>query len=210
MKSHPPIRILIADDHPALRAGLRALLESQPDLRVIAECGDGEKALELFLSEKPDVVLMDLRMPGMGGVEAILAIRSEAPAAKIIVNTTFDTDEDMFRAIQSGARSFLTKDLPQEDIFAVIRGVHSGRTILPPAVEQRLNARSKRPSLTGRELETLQLLGLGRSNKEIADALHLSEEAVKSRLKTLFQKLGAEDRTGAVLEALKLGILQLG
>jgi two-component system NarL family response regulator len=204
-----PIRILIVDDHPALRAGLRALIASQPDMEVIAESGDGREGVEMFRLHRPDIVLMDLRLPRMSGVEAILAIRSESPAARIIVNTTYDTDEDIHRAIQSGAKSYLLKDMPQEEIFAVIRAVNSGHEILPTQVEQRLNERMRRPELTKREMAVIERLFKGRSNKEIADDLGISEDTVKFRLKGLFSKLGVSDRTAAVVAALRHGIVHM-
>jgi two-component system NarL family response regulator len=152
---------------------------------------------------------MDLRLPRMSGVEAILAIRSESPAARIIVNTTYDTDEDIHRAIQSGAKSYLLKDMPQEEIFAVIRAVNSGHEILPTQVEQRLNERMRRPELTKREMAVIERLFKGRSNKEIADDLGISEDTVKFRLKGLFSKLGVSDRTAAVVAALRHGIVHM-
>lgn len=203
------IRILIVDDHPALRAGLRALIASEPDMRVVADSGDGRQGLEMFRQHQPDIVLMDLRLPGMSGVEAILEIRKEAPDARIIVNTTYDADEDIFRAIQSGAKSYLLKDMPKEEIFAVIRAVHAGDEVLPSQVEERLKERMRRPELTAREKAVLELLFKGRSNKEIAEALDISEDTVKFRLKGLFSKLGVADRTAAVVAALRHGIVHM-
>ena len=205
-----PIRILIVDDHPALRAGLRALIASQPDMQVVAESGDGRNGLEMFLQHRPDIVLMDLRLPGLSGVEAILAIRSENPDARIIVNTTYDADEDIYRAIQSGAKSYLLKDMPKEQIFSVIREVHAGHEVLPSQVDQRLKERMRRPELTQRETAVLELLFRGRSNKEIAEILNISEDTVKFRLKGLFSKLGVTDRTTAVVTALRHGIVHMG
>lgn len=203
------IRVLIVDDHPALRAGLRALISSVSDMEVSGECGDGRESVEMFRQQHPDIVLMDLRMPVVSGVEATLSIREEFPDARIIVNTTYDGDEDIFRAIQSGARSYLTKDMSKEEILETIRDVHAGKVILPFQVEERLRERMHRPELTKRELAVLDFLVKGRSNKEIADFLGLSEDAVKSRLKGLFQKLGVQDRTGAVVSALRHGIVHL-
>jgi len=203
------IRILIVDDHPAMRAGLRALITSEAGMEVAAECGDGSVALDAYRVNQPDVVLMDLRMPILGGVEATLAIRSEFPDARIIVNTTYDGDEDIFRAIQSGAKSYLTKNMSKEEILGTIRHVYEGGTLLPSQVEERLRERLGRPELTKRELDVLDLLVKGRSNKEIADFLNLSEDAVKSRLKGLFLKLDVQDRTGAVVSALRHGIIHL-
>ena len=208
MKS-PPIRILLVDDHPALRAGLRALIADQADMKVVAEAIDGAEGLELFRKHRPDIVLMDLRLPEMSGVETIRAILSEAHEARIIVNTTYDADEDIFRAIDSGAKSYLLKDMPKEKIFEVIREVHSGHEILPSEVEQRLRERMSRPELTKRELAVLELLAKGRSNKEIAGELFISEDTVKFRLKGLFSKLDVADRTAAVLAALRYGIVRL-
>ena len=163
----------------------------------------------LFRQYQPDIVLMDLRLPGMSGVETILEIRKEAPGARIIVNTTYDADEDIYRAIQSGAKSYLLKDMPKEEIFAVIRAVHAGDEVLPSQVEERLKERMRRPELTTREEAVLELLFRGRSNKEIAEALNISEDTVKFRLKGLFSKLGVADRTAAVVAALRHGIVHM-
>jgi DNA-binding NarL/FixJ family response regulator len=204
-----PIRILIVDDHPALRLGLRALLENESDMTVVDDTGDGSEALPLFERHRPDIVLMDLRLPGMSGVEAILAIRHRFPEARIIVNTTYDADEDIHRAIQSGAKSYLLKDMPKEEILAVVRSVHAGHEVLPSQVEARLKERMKRPELTNREMAVMELLAKGASNKEMAGFLHISEPAVKFRLQRIFTKLGAIDRTSAVLIALRHGIIHL-
>jgi DNA-binding NarL/FixJ family response regulator len=163
----------------------------------------------MYRIHQPDIVLMDLRMPELGGVEATLAIRAEFPEARIIVNTTYDGDEDIYRAIQSGAKSYLTKEMPKEEILGTIRNVHAANFILPSQVEKRLSERMDRPELAKRELAVLDFLVKGRSNKEIADLLDLSEDAVKSRLKALFGKLGVQDRTGAVVCALRHGIIHL-
>jgi DNA-binding NarL/FixJ family response regulator len=203
------IRILIVDDHPSLRAGLCALIIGTRDMEVTGECCNGKEALEMYRIHQPDIVLMDLRMPELGGVEATLAIRAEFPEARIIVNTTYDGDEDIYRAIQSGAKSYLTKEMPKEEILGTIRDIHAGKCILPSQVEKRLRERMARPELTKRELAVLDFLVKGRSNKEIADLLDLSEDAVKSRLKALFGKLGVQDRTGAVVCALRHGIVHL-
>lgn len=209
MKKKQPIRILIVDDHPAFRMGLAALIQSQPDMEVVAESGDGRQAVELFRQQHPDIVLMDLRLPGFSGVEAILAIRKEFPKARVIVVTTFDQDEDVYRAIQSGAKSYLLKDMPTEQITGTIRAVHRGAESLPATIASRLAERQQRAELTQRELEVLQLLTRGRSNKEISATLFISEDTVKSHLKTLFAKLGVQDRTEAAIAAIRHGIVHL-
>lgn len=203
------IRLLIVDDHPAFRAGLVALLADQPELRVVAECGDGREAVELYRRVRPDVVLMDLRLPGLSGVEAILAIRQEHAEARVIVVTTYDADEDIYRAIQSGAKSYLMKDSSKAEIVGTIRAVHAGQERLPANIADRLAERRRRPELTLREVEVLQLVAKGRSNKEIASGLSIAEDTVKSHLKTLFVKLGVQDRTAAAISAIQHGIVRL-
>lgn len=203
------IRILIVDDHPALRFGLCSMIGKEPDMTVVAETGDGAESVKLYQNHQPDIVLMDLRLPGMSGVEAILAIRHQAPAARIIVNTTYDADEDIHRAIQSGAKSYLLKDMPKEEILAVIRSVHAGHAVLPSQVRERLKERMARPALTNREIAVVRLLVKGRSNKEIAAHLGISEPAVKFRIQRILSKLDAVDRTSAVVSALRHGIVHL-
>jgi DNA-binding NarL/FixJ family response regulator len=209
LKRDSVIRVMLVDDHLAFRKGMAALIESEPDLRVIAEAGDGTKALEIFRVNKPDVVLMDLRLPGMGGVEAIIAIRKEFPDARVIVLTTFDMDEDIFRAMQSGAKSYLLKDTPEDELAETIRAVHAGRQVLPRKVAARLAERQQRADLSEREVEALQLLIKGRSNKEIGAALFITEDTVKAHLKTLFSKLHVKDRTEAAISAIRHGIVHL-
>ena len=203
------IRLLIVDDHPAFRAGLVALLADEGDLQVVDECGDGQTAVELYRRHRPDVALMDLRLPGLSGVGAILASRQEFPVAPVIVLTTFDADEDIYRAIQSGAKSYLLKDMSKVEIVGAIRAVHAGQDALPEGVAERLAERRRRQDLTSREIEVLQLLVKGRSNKEIASDLSIAEDTVKSHLKTLFAKLEVRDRTAAAIRAIRLGIVRL-
>ena len=200
---------MLVDDHPAFRKGMAALIESEPDLQVVAEAGDGAAAVAIYRQKKPDVVLMDLRLPGMGGVEATIAIRTEFPAACVIVLTTFDTDEDIYRAIQSGAKSYLLKDTPAEELAATIRAVQVGKQTLPHHVAERLAARRQRPELSGREMDVLHQLIRGRSNKEIASLLFVTEDTVKAHLKTLFTKLKVKDRTEAAISAIRHGIVHL-
>jgi len=203
------IRVLVVDDHPPMRVGLVALIKSQPGMDVVAEASDGEEALEVFEDVRPDIVLMDLRMPGMGGGEATLALYKKFPDARVIVLSTYDLDEDIHRAIQSGAKSYLLKDMSIEDIAGTIRAVYHGDASLPRQVAERLTERSKREQLTERERDVLESLIKGRSNKEIASSLCLSEDTVKSHLKTLFTKLRVHDRTGAAVEAIRHGIVHL-
>lgn len=208
-KKKQTIRVLLVDDHPAFRKGLAALIKTEPDLEVVAETGDGKEAINFFRRHHPDIVLMDLRLPGMGGVEATIAIRKEFPDARVIVLTTFDMDEDIFRAMDSGAKSYLLKDTPEDELASTIRAVYDGQEKLPPKLAERLAARQKRPQLSQRELDVLQLLVRGRSNKEIGSSLFITEDTVKAHLKTLFVKLGVQDRTDAAITAIRQGIVHL-
>ena len=178
-------------------------------MRVVAEGGDGRTALELYRRVRPDLVLMDLRMPDFSGVQAIMVIRKKFPDARIVVMTTYETDEDVFRAIQSGAQSYLLKDMADDEILNTIRAVYAGESQLPKRVAALLSERLKREDLNPKEMEVLELLVKGRSNKEIADMLAITEAGVKFRLKGLFVKLGAQDRTEAVVSALRHGIVHL-
>jgi len=209
MKTKTAIRLMVVDDHSAFRRGLISVIESEPGMSVVAQAGNGTEAVELYRRVKPDVVLMDLRLPGLSGVEAIMAIRKEFPAARFIVVTTYDTDEDIYRAMQAGAQSYLLKDMSDEEVLSTIRAVHAGDARLPNNVAGLLAERMKREELTRREMEVLELLVKGRSNKEIGDVLGLTEAAVKFRLKGLFVKLGVKDRTEAVVSALRHGIFHL-
>ena len=203
------IRVMLVDDHPAFRTGLAALIENEPDLKVVAEAGNGTESLQIFKERLPDVVLMDLRLPGMGGVETTMAIRKQFPEARVIILTTFDTDEDIYRAIQSGAKSYLLKDTPNVELAATIRAVYKGEQILPPKVANRLARRLQRADISEIEMEVLQQLMKGRSNKEMALSLFVTEDTVKARLKTLFSKLKVHDRTEAAICAIRNGIVHL-
>jgi len=203
------IGVMLVDDHPAFRKGIAALIESESDLKVVAQTGDGREAFELYKKSMPDVVLMDLRLPGMGGVEATMAIRKDDPDARIIVLTTFDADEDIYRAIQSGAKSYILKDTPDDELAATIRAVHAGQEKLPSRVAERLAERQQRADLSPREMDVLQLLVKGRSNKEIGSAIFVCEDTVKAHRKTLFAKLKVRDRTEAAISAIQHGMVHL-
>jgi len=209
MTKSNPIRILIADDHLVVRIGLRSMIETQEDMEVVAEAANGREALELFRLRKPDVALMDLRMPIMGGVEATMAIRGEFPDARIIVLTTYNGDENIYRALQAGARAYLLKDVPRSEFLDDIRAVHSGQYCIPPAVAARLAQRLPYPELSSRELEVLQLIVQGRSNKEIGSVLAITESTVKNHVNSILCKMRVNDRTQAATTALRRGIVML-
>jgi DNA-binding NarL/FixJ family response regulator len=201
------IKILIVDDHHIVRQGLVALLKTVPGFAVAAEAADGEQAVDLFRKHKPDVTLMDLRLPKMNGVDAIAKIREGAPGARIIVLTTFDGDEDIYRALQAGAKGYLLKGMDLAELTEAIRMVHVGRTRIPPRVAEKLAERMSGASLTARELEVLKLIVAGKSNKDIGTALFISEATVKTHVNSLLSKLGVEDRTQAATTALQRGIV---
>jgi DNA-binding NarL/FixJ family response regulator len=207
-----PIRLLIADDHPVVRAGLQGMLAGQPDLLVVGEAGDGEEALAQAAALRPDVVLMDLRMPVLDGVGATRRLRAEQPAVRVLVLTTYDSDADILRAIEAGATGYLLKDAPREELFRAIRATARGQPLLSPAVAARLMKRAAGPAeepLSPRELAVLRLVARGESNKEIGARLHIGEATVKTHLLHAFGKLGVDDRTAAVTEALRRGLLTL-
>lgn len=203
------IRILVVEDHHVVRQGLVALLKTVPDMSVVAEGADGKQAVALFRQHEPDVTLMDLRMPNMSGVDAVVQIRQEYPAARIIVLTTFDGDEDIYRALQAGARAYLLKGMFGDELMDAIRAVHAGKSRIPPAVAERLANRMGGPGLTARELDVLRLIVLGNSNKEIGEGLHISEATVKTHINNILSKLGVTDRTQATTTALQRGIVHL-
>ncbi|HEY6332444.1 MAG TPA: response regulator transcription factor [Blastocatellia bacterium] len=203
------LRLLVVDDHNIVRSGLSALINSESDMTVVAEATNGQQAIDLFREHHPDVTLMDLRLPGVGGVEAITTIRKEFPTARIIVLTTYDGDEDIYRALQAGASGYLLKGMFADELIEAIRAVHSGLRRIPPAVAQRLADRMGGAELTPREVEVLKLILKGNSNKEIGAALFISEATVKTHVNNILGKLGASDRTHAATMALQRGIIHL-
>ncbi len=203
------IKILIADDHPIVRQGLVALLEDQEDMEIVAEVDNGEKAIVKYQQLQPDLAILDLRMPHIGGVDAIKTIRAEFPNACIIMFTIYDTDEDIYRGFEAGARSYLLKDTPCQKILDTVRTVCAGKRYIPPEVSLKLAERLGKTDLTKREKEVLQQIALGRNNQEIGEILIISEATVKFHINNIFSKLNVCDRTQAVIEALKRGLAQL-
>jgi DNA-binding NarL/FixJ family response regulator len=207
-----PIRLLVADDHPVVRDGLRGMLAGQPDLEVVGEAADGAEAVALVPRLRPDVVLMDLRMPGMDGVEAIRRLRTSRPDVRVMVLTTFDTDTDVVRAIEAGATGYLLKDTPREELVRAIRAAARGEAVLAPAVATKLLGQMRAPApagaLSARELEVLELIARGATNREVGAKLFISEATVKTHLLHVFDKLGVSDRTAAVATAIEQGLLR--
>ncbi|MBD2097229.1 response regulator transcription factor [Trichocoleus sp. FACHB-591] len=203
------IRVLVVDDHPVVRQGLIGMLEKAPDIFIVGQGRNGHEAIEVFQHQKPDVTLMDLRMPEMGGVEAITVICSEFPNARIIVLTTYDTDEEIYRGLRAGAKGYLLKDSEPEELLTAIRTVIRGQQYIPLNVAAKLAQRMTAPELSDRELEVLQLVGQGMSNQEISTALNISESTVKTHINRILSKLDVKDRTRAAIIALKRGIANL-
>ena len=203
------IRVMVVDDHNVVRQGLVALLSTSNDVEVAGSAADGHDAMALYESLTPDVTLMDLQMPRMGGVEAITRIRMKFPAARFIVLTTYDGDEDIFRAMQAGAKAYLLKGMDLEDLLSAIRSVHAGRGSISSPIAEKLAQRVSSPELTTRELQVLERIVGGRANKEIASDLGISEATVKSHVNSLLGKLGVVDRTQAAMVALQRGMVRL-
>jgi DNA-binding NarL/FixJ family response regulator len=209
MKSPPSIRILCVDDHPIVREGLSSIIGTQADMAVVAEADDGLMAIEKYREHRPDIVVMDLRMPELGGVEATVRIREEFPAARIIILTTYEGDEDIHRALEAGARAYLLKDMARKDLLCTIREVQAGRRCIPSPVAARLAEHTPRVALSSRELEVLKHIAEGLRNKEIGAALNIAEDTVKIHVKNIFAKLNVVDRTQAVVEASQRGIIRI-
>ncbi|HTY06874.1 MAG TPA: response regulator transcription factor [Gemmatimonadales bacterium] len=205
-----PIRVLLADDHVIVRSGVSQILNEQPDIRVVAEAADGAAAVALYRRERPDVALVDLRMPALDGVQVVEQIRREFPDAVLVMLTTYDTDDDIDRALTAGARAYLLKDVSPTDLVACVRAVHQGGTWVSPKVASKLAARMTRVHLTLRELAVLRLVAAGKSNREVGEGLNVSEGTVKIHLSHLFEKLGATSRTDAVAKAVERGLIRFG
>ena len=204
-----PIRILCVDDHALVRDGIASLLGSQEDMRVVAEAGTGLEALGEFRKHRPDITLMDLRMPDMNGIDAMIAVLNDFPNARFIVLTTYSGDVEIVRALRAGAQAYLLKGHLRKELFETIRNVHDGRRRIPPEIASQIANHTADSSLSIREIDVLQLIAAGNANKLVADKLSISEDTVKGHVKSILSKLGAHDRTHAVTIALKRGIIEL-
>jgi len=203
------IRVFSVDDHPLLREGIVAVINGQPDMQVVAQASDGREAISYFCEHKPDVTLMDLRLPDMSGIDAMIAIRGQFPEARVIMLTTFDCDAEIQRALAAGARSYILKSIPPREMAETIRQVHAGKKCLPAEVATRLAEHLSDEPLSERETEVLQRVMLGNRNRDIAQHLFISVETVKSHIKHIMEKLGASDRTQAFTIAVRRGMIQL-
>jgi DNA-binding NarL/FixJ family response regulator len=210
MSSAPSsIRVMAVDDHPLLREGISGLVAGQSDMKLVGEASNGREAIQQFRKHRPDVTLMDMQMPEMNGVDAIIAIRNEFPEARIIVLTTYAGDVQVQRALQAGARAYLLKNTLHKELLDTIRAVHAGKKTISPEVSFELAEHATDDSLTPAEISVLRLIAAGNANKQIADQLSVTEETVKSRVKNILSKLGANDRTHAAMIGIKRGIIEL-
>jgi DNA-binding NarL/FixJ family response regulator len=209
MNEQARIRVFSVDDHPLLREGIAAIINNQPDMQVIGQAANGHDAVEGFKKHRPDVTLMDLRLPDMSGIDAMTAIRAEFPEARVILLTTFEGDVEIKRALEAGARGYLLKSMPPKELVEVIRQVHVGKKRVPPQLAAQLAEHMSDEALTTREIEVLGQIAGGNRNRDIAEQLFISEETVKVHIKHIMEKLGASDRTQAVAIGIRRGIIQL-
>lgn len=203
------IRVLTADDHPLLREGIAAIINNQPDMILVSQANDGREAIQMHREHRPDVTLMDLRLPDMSGIESMIAIRAEAPDARIIILSTFDGDVEIQRALQAGANGYLLKSLPQKQLVEAIRQVHAGKRRIPPELAAQLAEHLGEEDLSEREIAVLKLVADGNRNRDIGERLFITEETVKVHVRHIMEKLAANDRTQAVAIAVRRGIIQL-
>ncbi|MGH9841578.1 MAG: response regulator [Blastocatellia bacterium] len=209
MSDQACIRVFCVDDHPLLREGISAIINNQPDMQLVAEASTGCEAIQKYREHQPDVTLMDLRLPDMSGIDALIAIRADFPEARIIVLTTFEGDVEIQRSLEAGARGYLLKSMPPKELLEAIRQVHAGKKRIPPELAAHLAEHLGDESLTEREIEVLRHVAGGNRNRDIAEQLFISEETVKVHIKHIMEKLGATDRTQAVAIAVRRGIIQL-
>ncbi|MBV9608704.1 MAG: response regulator transcription factor [Acidobacteria bacterium] len=209
MSSGPQIRVLTVDDHPVVRHGIAGLLSIQRDIVMVGEASNGREAIRQFRTHRPDITLMDLQMPEMNGVDALIAIRNEFPDAKVIVLTTYKGDVQILRALQAGAHAYLLKNSMHKELLETIRAVHAGKKALSPEASYQIAEHATDDALTPAEIDVLRLIAHGNANKQIADQLSLTEETVKSRVKSILSKLDANDRTHAAVIGLKRGIIEM-